>query len=56
VYVVVVVLFNAGLHVPVILFNEVVGSGNNVPPEHIGATGLNVGVTAELTIPTDKVN
>ena len=29
---------------------EVVGNGVNVAPEQIGATGVNVGVTLELTI------
>ena len=37
VYVVVVVLFTAGDHVPVILFVEVVGKENE-PPEQIAAT------------------
>ena len=45
VYVVVIVLFNAGSHVPVIPLSDVVGNGANVAPEQIGATGLNVGVT-----------
>ena len=43
-------LFNAGDHVPVIPFNDVVGNAVNVPPEQIGATGLNVGVTLLLTV------
>ena len=38
------VLFKAGAHVPVKPSLEVVGSGVNVAPEHMGATGLNVGV------------
>ena len=29
---------------------DVVGSGVNVAPEHIGATALNVGVTLGLTV------
>ena len=29
---------------------DVVGSGDSVAPEHIGATGLNVGVMFELTV------
>jgi hypothetical protein len=29
---------------------EVVGSGDKVAPEHIGATELNVGVMLELTV------
>ena len=43
-------LFNAGAHVPVIPLLEVVGSGDNVAPEQIGATALNVGVTFGLTV------
>ena len=45
VYVVVAVLFNAGVHVPSTPFKEVVGNGNNVSPAHIGATCVKVGVT-----------
>jgi len=45
VYVVVVVLFKAGDHVPLIPLVDVVGSGFKVPPGQIGVTGLNVGVT-----------
>jgi len=44
------VLSNAGDHVPVTLFVEVVGKALNVAPEQIGATALNVGVTFELTV------
>jgi hypothetical protein len=40
-------LFIAGDQVPVIPFVEEVGSVN-VPPEQMGAIGLNVGVTLEL--------
>jgi len=29
---------------------EVVGRGFSVPPEQMGATGVNVGVTFELTV------
>ena len=50
VYVVVAVLFSAGDHVPVIPFNEVVGNADKVPPEQIGATALNVGITLLLTV------
>ena len=50
VYVVVAVLFNAGDQLPVIPFNDVVGNADNVPPEQIGATALNVGVTLLLTV------
>ena len=31
-------------------FSEVVGNGTNVPPEQIGATVLNVGVTLVFTV------
>lgn len=53
---VVVVLFNAGAQVPVIPFSDVVGSAVNVAPAHIGATGLNVGVTAAPSTPTVMLN
>ena len=46
----VAVLLSAGDQVPVIPSMEVVGSGNSVPPEQIGATTANVGVTLEFTI------
>jgi hypothetical protein len=48
--VVVVVLFNAGDQVPVMPSMEVVGSGFNVPPEQMGATAANVGVTFWFTV------
>ena len=44
VYVVVAVLFNAGLHVPVMPFNEAVGKVAKVAPEHMGGIKLKVGV------------
>ena len=44
------VLFNAGAQLPVIPFKEVVGNGFNKVPEHIAATGLNVGMRAALTL------
>ena len=47
---VVVVLSSAGAHVPVIPLLEVVGNGDNVAPEQIGATAVNVGVMLELTV------
>ena len=50
VYVVVAVLFSAGVHVPVIPLVDVVGKAVNTPPEQIAATGLNVGVTFGLTV------
>jgi len=46
---VVAVLFNAGDHVPVIPFVEVVGNGLSVAPEQIGPTAANRGVTFGLT-------
>ena len=51
-YVVVAALFTAGDHVPVIPFVEFVGNVN-VPPEQMGAIGLNVGVAGG---PTFTVN
>ena len=42
-------MFSAGAQVPVIPLLEVVGNGFNVPPEQIGATAVNVGVTLGLT-------
>ena len=45
-----VVLFSAGDQVPVIPFNDVVGNADNVPPEQIGDTALNVGSTLLLTV------
>ena len=47
---VVAVLFKAGAQVPVIPLVEVVGSADNVAPEQIGATALNVGVIFGLTV------
>jgi hypothetical protein len=38
-------LSKAGAQDPVIPFSEVVGKGANSPPEQIGATVLNVGMT-----------
>jgi hypothetical protein len=54
VYVVVAELFIAGDQVPVIPFVEVVGSVN-VPPEQIGAIGLNVGVAGGPTFTVSVV-
>jgi hypothetical protein len=48
--VVVAVLFNAGDQVPVMPLFEVVGNGDKVVPEQIGATTVNVGVTFGLTV------
>jgi hypothetical protein len=49
VYVVVVVLFTAGDHVPLMLLLEVSGRVND-PPLQIGVTCVNVGVTGWLTV------
>ena len=46
----VAVLFKAGDQLPVIPLLEVVGSGDSVAPEQIGATALKVGVMAEVTV------
>src|SRR5689334_14133417 len=43
-------LFKAGDQAPVMTLLEVVGSGDKVAPEQIGATGVNVGVTFGLTV------
>ena len=43
-------LSNAGAHVPVMPLLAVVGNGDRVAPEHIGATAVNVGVMLELTV------
>jgi len=40
----------AGLHVPVILFVDVVGSIGAVVPEQMGAIALNVGTIVGLTV------
>jgi len=48
--VVVVVLFNAGAHVPVIPLIDVVGNAFKVAPEQIGATAVNVGVAVVVTV------
>jgi hypothetical protein len=55
VYVVVAVLFNAGAQVPVYPLLEVVGKADKTPPEHIGATAVNVGVILELTVMVNVV-
>ena len=49
-YVVVVVLFSTGDQVPVIPLVDVVGKADNVAPEQIGATAVNVGVTFGVTV------
>ena len=45
----VVVLFSAGAHVPVIPLLDVVGRADKVAPEQIGATAVNVGVMLGFT-------
>ena len=49
-YVVVVVLFIAGLQVPVIPFVDVVGNAVIVAPEQYGPSGLKVGVVPEVML------
>jgi len=44
VYVVVIVLHNAGDHVPLIPLFDITGSAASVPPEQIGETGVKVGI------------
>ena len=51
----VVVLFRAGDHVPVILLSDVVGNAANEAPEQIAPTGLKVGVTVGLTVMVNVV-
>ena len=36
-------------------FNDVVGNADKVPPEQIGATALNVGITFGLTVIVNEV-
>jgi hypothetical protein len=50
VYVDVAWLFKAGLHVPVIPFNEVIGKAAKTSPWHIGFTGSKVGVIMGFTV------
>ena len=50
VYVVVAVLFNAGLQLPVMPLIDVVGNAASTAPEQIGATAVKVGVTFGLTV------
>lgn len=54
VYVVVVVLSNAGDHVPVTPLFDVVGNADNAAPLQIGDTAVKVGVTFGVTV-IDKV-
>ena len=46
----VVVLSRAGLHVPVMPLLDVVGNAVRAPPEQIGVTPSNAGVTGSLTV------
>tara|TARA_B110000967_G_scaffold171717_1_gene182329 strand:- start:241 stop:567 length:327 start_codon:yes stop_codon:yes gene_type:complete len=46
----VVVLSNAGLQIPVIPLLEVVGNADNISPEQIAATGVNIGVMIGFTV------
>ena len=43
-------MLSAGDHVPVIPLLEVVGNALSVPPEHIAATCVKVGVMFGLTV------
>ena len=43
-------MLSAGDQVPEIPLFDVVGNAFNVPPEQIGATGVNVGVIFGLTV------
>ena len=47
----VAILFNAGDHVPVIPLLDVVGNADKLPPLHIAATCVKVGVTFAFTVP-----
>ena len=49
-YVVVVVLFKAGAHVPVMPLLDVAGKAVSVAPEQMGATALNVGMMFGFTV------
>ena len=48
-------MFSAGDQLPVIPFNDVVGNADNVLPEQICATALNVGITLLLTVIVNEV-
>ena len=49
------VLFKAGAHEPVIPLSDVVGNGDRVAPEQIGATAVNAGVMFGLTVMVKEV-
>jgi hypothetical protein len=53
---VVAVLFNAGNHVPVIPFNDVVGNGVKTAPEQIAVTAANVGTMTGFTVIVNVVD
>ena len=46
----VAVLFNAGLHVPVIPLLEVAGNAASVAPAQISGTAVNAGVTGAVIV------
>ena len=46
----VAVLFKAGDHVPMMPLVDIVGNAAKAVPEHIAATGLNVGVVPGVTV------
>jgi hypothetical protein len=48
--VVVILLFGAGVHVPLIPLIEVVGNGVSASPAQIGPTGANVGIMRGVTV------
>lgn len=50
VYVVVLVLFQAGLQLPVTPLVEVVAKGDAMVPAHTGGTGVNAGITTGFTV------
>jgi len=55
VYVVVAVLFKAGVQVPIIPLVDVVGKADKAAPEQIGATAVKVGVTFGFTVMVNVV-
>jgi hypothetical protein len=48
------VLFKAGDQVPVIRLDEVVGSADNVAPEHMAGTAVKFGVKIGFTVITKE--
>ncbi len=53
---VVVVLFNAGDHVPVIPLFDIVGNADKLAPEQIGETCVNVGFVVGVTLTTEAAD